>query len=216
MRNFFKRISSLIPILSFMSALLVVYYLMDSENSDLRTEINTLNNQLAEKDSISSGLYDLIDQSQTLIETLQGKTLKCPPTYGYELDGRTISSNELLDMLLDAWNEKDSLKSELNLKIELLKSAENNWGIQVFNENDNYGLKLSENSKILTDQTQLNNLKFVLDELKRKYQFNYELKKVDGQEQLIIPFNRLDSALMLYPHFKDRMKRDKNSFIITK
>jgi len=216
MRNTLKKIFDVLPLVGFIGALALIYYLMDSENSELKTEINSLNKQLVEKDSAVSGLYSLIDQSQTIIEKLKGKTLKCPPTYGFELDGRTMSSNELLDLLLNTWNEKDSLKNELDLRIELLKRAEINWGIQVFQDKDKYGLKLSDNSKISADQTQLDNLKFVLEELKRRYTFNYELRKVDGQEELVIPFNRLDSALMLYPHFKDRMKRDKNSFIITK
>lgn len=216
MNEFLKKILGLLPLFGIIGVFALIFYFMNSENDDLRNEINGLNEQIAKQDSATINLYSMLDESEKLIENLRNETLECPPSYGYTLNGRSISSNELLDILLETWKERDSLAGELYFKTELIKSVEKQWGIEVFQDKDGYGLTLSKGSKILNDQAKLADLEFILRELKRRYPLNYEIKNVNQGQQFIMPFNRIDSALILYPYFKDRLKRDKNDFIITK
>jgi hypothetical protein len=215
MRELLKRMPSIIPILGFAFFVGIFLYLMDSENSDLQMEIEELNSELTKKDSVIEDLDTTLEQYQNLVDEIKKLEYDCPPTYGYKLNGKYLSTNELFDELLKNWDLVDSLKFELELRNDFLEYIETTWGVQVIKEKDYYTIKTPEKSKIAQNEAKVFELEFILNELKNRYNFKYEYKVDNNERILVLPFNKLDSALILYPFFKDRMKKEKGNFIVT-
>ncbi|MEY2703733.1 MAG: hypothetical protein RLY43_2372 [Bacteroidota bacterium] len=215
MRDIFQKIHVIFPILGFVSIFGVIFYLMESENSDLRDEINTLNSKIEIRDSTIISVKKSLIKYEKLVEKIKNEKLDCPPTYGYKLNGEFLSTEQLLDELIDNWNLVDSLKYELGLRNKFLEYIQLTWGVKVVKENDSYTIQVPKESRIAKTERKLEEVQFILDELKNRYELKYELRTDKSNTSLVFNFNKLDSALLLYPFFKSHLRKEKGNFIIT-
>lgn len=216
MRDLLRKTLQIIPFLGFVSIIGIIFYLLDSENSDLRQEIEDLNAQIINQDS-TIVLYDRSNvEYQNLIDEIKTKSSDCPPTYGYKLNGKFLSTEELFDELLANWNLVDSLKFELELRNDLLKKIESEWGVKVIDEKNSYSITTLKDSKIQKNVRELQELRALISKVERNYPIKYKINR--GEDYITIEFlpNRLDTAMILYPHFKDRIIKEKEGYSIIK
>jgi hypothetical protein len=211
MRKIFQKIHVIFPILGFVAIFGVIFSLMETENSDLRDEINALNSKIKIQDSTIISFNNSFNKYDNLVEEIKNEKFDCPPTFGYKLNGKFLSTDQLFDELINNWNLVDSLKYELGLRNKFLEYIQLTWGVKVIKENNSYTIQVPKESRIAKNERKLEELQFILDELKNRYEFNYEFRS----DKIVFNFNKLDSALLLYPYFKSHLKKEKGNFIIT-
>ncbi len=100
------------------------------------------------------------------------------------------------------------------------------WKIMVL-YNGTISLKLNPDSTIKNFEkntserinkldNELEEKKYILQQLQKKYGFKYEVKSEDNKIKSTIYLTKLDSALWLYPHYKHKIKTDKQGNLIIK
>lgn len=212
----FKKIMTFIPILGFLSIIVIIFYLMDAENSDLRIEINNLYTQIEKKDSINTSLYSAIDDYQKILDSIKSNNNDCPQSLGFELNGRTLSSDELFDLLFEAWEENDSLTFELSKQLNYMEYIRLNWGLEVYRNNNSYSIQPKNGSRIDKNEQKLIELEALIRRIEVNYPIKYKINRGDEFVTVEILPNQLDTAMYLYPYFKDRIKKEKNGYAIIK
>lgn len=214
MKQLGNLIKVIAPLLGFISLIGIIIFILESENDDLRFEIDNLYTELQIKDSIQNSLYDVIDTYQELLDSSKLSKDDCPPNLGYRLNGRSLTSDDLFDMLLDSWDENDSLQIELVRNKTYLEYIKLNWGLEVSHSNDSYSIKPKKDSRIQKNEQRLFELETLIKKIELKYPIKYKIESnADYIVTKLLP-NQLDTAMYLYPYFKDRIKKEKDGYTI--
>ncbi len=216
MREFINKLPSIFPILGFVFLIGIFFYLIDSENSDLQNEIDNLNSEIEKQDSLNSSLYNSIEDYQKLLDTVKSGFVDCPPNLGYELNGRYLTSDEVFDLLLNAWTENDSLTFELTRQKNYLEYIRMNWGLEIEKTNNSYSIRPKKDSRISKNESKLHELEALISKIERNYPIKYKINHGDNYITIELLPNQLDTAMFLYPYFKDRIKKEKNGYSIIK
>ncbi len=206
----------IVPLLGFILLIGIIIFIFKSENDDLEIEIDNLNAELQIQDSIQNSLYDVIDTYQGILDSARLSKVDCPPNLGYKLNGRSLTSDDLFDMLLDSWDENDSLQIELVRNKNYLEYIRMNWGLEVSHSNDSYTIQPKKGSRIQKNENRLFELETLIKKIERNYPIKYKIES--GDDYIVVKFlpNQLDTAMYLYPYFKDRIKKEKDGYIILK
>lgn len=126
---------------------------------------------------------------------------------GFSYDGKSISTEELLEMFNEIAYELDSISNEYNTAKQGLKFIETKYGLKLITDSDNLIIEIIKDSKI----DELKDSEYILKNILERYPIRYMYKN----NLLSFPFNRVDSALHLYPYFKQNLKREGDKIIIS-
>lgn len=199
------------------------------EREERIIEIEELNEKNKKNDSITNikinKLNLIIEKKNSLIEEL-GTNKEI--VNGFKVGNRSISVDELLKMANETLNENSKLNNQIKEDKIIIKYIEDSYGIKVLmNDNGTISLKLNPDSTIKNFEkntserinkleNELEEKKYILQQLQKKYGFKYEVKSEDNKIKSTIYLTKLDSALWLYPHYKHKIKTDKQGNLIIK
>lgn len=167
-------------------------------NSDLQKQINS-RDKLIENASHRDSIF--ITQTKNYTDTITKYLSDC----SFKIDGKSVSTDELLDYINSLENETVLLRDTLNYRINNLINC--NKTLQFYKRM--YDTCFSE-VKLLRDSVHINAK--IIDIVKRDYGIIYEVQKTENK----IYYNRnvfskADSGLLLLKYFRSRIKRDSNS-----
>lgn len=115
----------------------------------------------------------------------------------FTIDGKNISTEKLIETFNETFSRNIELKDSLLIFMKL------------------YLTKLQESEYFSTKYKAYKDSSFLYMNLfklsKRDYGINYEVKKIDDGYNLRRTFTKTDSALLLYPYYKDKLKYDSTS-----
>lgn len=191
-------------------------------NQTLQEQVNErdiLIKDLTQKDSILNQIMDIKYDSVT-------KTT----SYSYRVrDGKVLKYSSLADELDKSKNDYDQI-SEKHSKI----INENNQNINDYNSLlnsfnslnkdhqelqarfnslvDKFNIKIADKNKLIDDLNvladSLSSYKSVVRLIQSNYQINYSIIRNGRSKDISINADKLDSALVLLPYFRDRLKLD--------
>jgi hypothetical protein len=166
-----------------------------------------LNKIITNKDKILGDLL-LKDSIHNLSEKKYSENIqKYVEECSFIVDGKTISSQELVNIVQKLYNERDNLNYEKAIKSDSLKQYIH---LQKFDE------KLKDDClKIVrrrTDSLQLYMAMFEV--IEKKYKTGVRAR-IEGSNMVFsTPINKIDSALAVYKYYKHKLKVDKNAFTV--
>lgn len=147
---------------------------------------------------------------------------------GFTIGNKSISIDELLNIANNALEANSRLQNEVANDSLILKKIEENYGIKTYrdskgkiviqssSQSKNDPLENSQNEKIIKLSNELDEKKFILNNLQKRYNFKYDVKTEKDKIKSTIYVTKLDSALWLYPYYKHKIKEDKKGNIIIK
>lgn len=199
------------------------------ERTERNIEIDELNKKMNSSDSLSrikiEKLNSIIDRKNSIIDTLNSNN---ESVNGFMMGERSISTEELLKIVNEAIEENSKLKTEVKNDKLILKHIENSYGLKavidslgVINLKLNPGSSIKDFEKKSNDRynkvnDELQELKFILNNLQKRYGFKYQVKTEGNKINSTIYTTKLDSALWLYPHYKHKIKQDKEGNVLIK
>lgn len=226
--NIKERISSvtrvLLLILVFIFLGVSIFY-----NIKLQEQVNKRDliiEQLTQRDSILNQIMEIKFDSIS-------KTI----TYTYRLkDGKVMKYSELsneLDKIHDDYSQivnkhskllKDNIRNieDYNTLTNDFNSLVNNYGelqkkynnlIVTYNKNNQTGRSIIDNYNLISDS--LSSFKTLVNLIHSKYFIDYKIEKDGNYRKISVKSEKLDSALILLPHFRDRIKKEKNIWKIS-
>lgn len=166
-----------------------------------------LNKNVTDKDKILGDLL-LKDSIHNLSEKKYSENIqKYVEECSFIVDGKTISSQELVNIVQKLYNERDNLNYEKAIKSDSLKQYIH---LQKFDENlKDDCLKIVRRR---TDSLQLYMAMFEVIEKKYKTRVR---ARIEGSNMVFsTPINKIDSALAVYKYYKHKLKVDKNVFTV--
>jgi len=213
------KITSLFLLLLIMIALGVSFYY----NYTLQNQVNErdiLIEKLTQRDSILNKIidfhYDSISKSTSWEYRIrEGKVLKYNELAN-ELDKSnndynqiSITHNQIIAEKNQNINDYKYLSNSFNLLNkdynELLKKY--SLLIAKYNENISDQNKLVGNYNLISDS--LSSFKSIVRLIQSNYNIDYNINRKGNIKEISIKANKLDSALVLLPYFRDRLKLDK-------
>jgi len=163
------------------------FYLLYDENQYLYEYIDKQDKQIDETIAIDSSF---IAQNENLTQQLSNFLTE--DGCGIQINGKDVSSSELVKILSETFKENDSLRNALNEKsmdVSNLKKHEGDLH------------KLLE-----TSQDSVFILSSIVKFAKRDYGIEYKVEPQEGNKiSFIKSYGKADSALSIYPIFKDRI-----------
>lgn len=223
-----NKIQNMLLTVLLLSAILI-FYLLHIELKDDKMLIERLKQEIQLNDSLSD--YKLKKYSK-IIETnnykLDSLNNSKESVRGFTVGNKSISIDELLNIANNALEENSRLKNQVANDSLILKKIEENHGIKTYRDSNgkiviqsisqskNDQLENSQNEKIIKLSNELDEKKFILNNLQKKYNFKYEVKTENDKIKSTIFITKLDSALWLYPYYKHKIKEDKKGNIIIK
>lgn len=216
-----NRIIALVLFIVFCLMTLSILFLV-IERNERNLEIEELNKKIISSDSLSKikieKLNSIIDRKNSIIDTLNSNN---EPVNGFIMGERSISTEELLKIVNEALAENSKLKTKVKNDKLILNHIENSYGVKaVIDSLGVINLKLNPDSSIKDFEKKSNDrynkindeleeLKFILNNLQKRYGFKYEVKTEGNKIKSTIYTTKLDSALWLYPNYKHKIKQDK-------
>lgn len=215
-----NRITALVLFIVFCLITISILFLVN-ERTERNLEIEELNKKIIRSDSLSKikieKLNSIIDRKDSIIDTLNSNN---ESVNGFKMGERSISTEELLNIVNEALVENSKLKTKVKNDKLILNHIEDSYGIKA--EIDSLGvinLKLNPDSSIKNFEKKSNDrynkindeleeLKFILNNLQKRYGFKYHVKTEGNKINSTIYTTKLDSALWLYPHYKHKIKVD--------
>lgn len=214
-------------ILSVFSAMSLTIYLLYSENLAFVSKIQNLkydvkNNQLnyeKKLDSISKSINKNILRIDSLKQIGKEQEIQ-----GFEMNGKSISVEDLLKTLNKTLEENSMLNSEVANDKRLFDILKKDYDIIITRENDKIKIRRTsivknENDcaeKLQTVENKLNEKTFILKQLELRYKLKYEVGTEGNTIRSTIYNSKVDSALWLYPYYKHKIKVDKNGDVYIK
>lgn len=166
-----------------------------------------LNEIVTDKDKILGDLL-LNDSIHNLSEKKYSENiLKYVKECSFIVNGKTISSQELVNIVQKLYNERDNLNYEKAIKSDSLKHYIHR---QKFDEElKDDCLKIVRRR---TDSLQL--YMGMLEVIEKKYKIGVRAR-IEGSNMVFsTPINKIDSALAVYKYYKHKLKVDKNVFTV--
>jgi hypothetical protein len=210
------------------ASMLLIIFLLFTERNENNIVIHNLEQEAKFNDSINNYKINkylkIIEDNSNKLDSLN----RNKKSYnGFSMGNKSISVEELLDIVNKTLEENTKLKNQVDKDKVIIKYIEETYGIKVIENNGEISLKLKPDSNIKNfekkSNNELNKLKndieekdFILKQLQKKYGFKYEVKTENDKIHSSIFITKLDSALWLYPHYKHKIKEDKNGNIIIK
>ncbi len=223
-----NRIIALVLFIVFCLMSLTILFLV-IERIERNLEIEEINKKIISSDSLSKikieKLNSIIDRKNSIIDTLDSNKESIK---GFTMGERSISTEELLKIVNEALAENSKLKTKVKNDKLILNHIEDSYGIKVLIDslgvinlklNPDFSIKDFEkkaNDKYNKINDELEELKFVLNNLQKRYGFKYEVKTEGNKINSTIYTTKLDSAMWLYPHYKHKIKTDKKGNLIIK
>lgn len=214
-------------ILSVFSAMSLTIYLLYSENLASVSEIQKLKNDVKNNglnyekklDSIGKSINKNILKIDSLKQTNNKQEIQ-----GFEMNGKSISVEDLLKILNKTLEENSVLNSEVANDKKIFDILKKDYDVIITRENDKIKIhrtqiRKDENDcteKLKTLENQLNEKTFVLKQLDNRYKLKYEVKTEGNTIKSTIYNSKVDSALWLYPYYKHKIKIDKNGDVFIK
>lgn len=191
----------------------------EKEIEDLKTYNQSLKVNIAKTINLNEKILRKLDSCNNKKSNYQ---------FGFEMNGKSISTLELLEYVNETANENIKLKNDIKNYKSLLESKEN-----LINQFSNkLGMKKNEDESYTIDEKGfLKNIITERDKYKReatsnKYLLNmimekYGINATYNIEGDIINYTlrnspTLDSALMIYPHYKHKLFKNKKGKWIVK
>jgi hypothetical protein len=210
------------------ASMLLIIFLLFTERNENNIVIHNLEQEAKFNDSINNYKINkylkIIEDNSNKLDSLN----RNKKSYnGFSMGNKSISVEELLDIVNKTLEENTKLKNQVDKDKVIINYIEETYGIKVIENNGEISLKLKPDSNIKNfekkSNNELNKLKndieekdFILKQLQKKYGFKYEVKTENDKIHSSIFITKLDSALWLYPHYKHKIKEDKNGNIIIK
>lgn len=196
----------------------------------------TLQNQIYERDEI---IKDLTYKDSLLnqIMDIEYDSAAQTTSYSYRVrDGKILKYNVLADELdktkfeyelmsvkhnkianentqnIDDYNSLTKSYNSLYTDYSLLNNKYNSL-IDEFNKFVNFQKSTIETYKSTADS--LSSFKTIVSLIQSNYHVNYEITKTGKTKKVSINADKLDSALVLLPYFRDRLKLDENGKVWT-
>jgi tetratricopeptide (TPR) repeat protein len=209
----------LLLIMVFISVGISIFY-----NIELQEQVDKRDliiEQLTQRDSILNKIMEIEYDSIT-------KSI----TYSYiERNGKIMKYNELANELdksnndyYHVLNKHENLLSENIQNIENYKQLIKDYNILLNNHKDfqkkynnlvndyNKKMELTKESTNIYNQTidSLSNYKLIVDLIHSRYFIDYRITNEGKYRKIRIQSEKLDSALILLPYFRDRIKKEKD------
>jgi len=216
-----KLIGLILFFLLLIMALTIV--ILFTERTERNFEIEELNQKIISSDSISKmkieKLNSIIDRKNTLIDELNSNK---EIVNGFRIGDKSISIEELLKIVNEAFTENNELRNKIKYDELIINHIEDSYGVKVVKDSlGRFYLKLKNDSTIKNYErnttekidklnTELEEKRFILEQLKKRYDLKYEVKTEGNKIKSTIYITKLDSALWLYPHYKHKIREDKN------
>lgn len=223
-----NRIIALVLFIVFCLMSLSILFLV-IERIERNSEIEEINKKIISSDSLSKikikKLNSIIDRKNSIIDTLNSNN---ESVNGFKMGERSISTEELLKIVNEALAENSKLKIKVKNDKLILNHIEDSYGLKavidslgVINLKWNPDSSIKDFEKKSNDKYnkingELEELKFVLDNLQKRYGFKYQVKTEGNKINSTIYTTKLDSAMWLYPHYKHKIKTDKQGNLIIK
>lgn len=218
--NSFKRVLFLFVFSSLIAV--IVFLLIDRDNQIFR--INNLEKNKIESQKLynsSIKLYEaLIEKNRKKIDSLNQENIEMS-IQGFKINDESISVEELLNIVNNSLEENIKLKNQVENNKLILEYIEESYGIKVtrdnkgqviFTLNKDSSIKEYEkksNEEINKLSSDLEEKNFILNNLQKRYGFKYVVKTEGNKIKSTIYTTKLDSALWLFPHYKHKIKQDK-------
>lgn len=213
-------------LLTIMTLSIIVLF---AERTEKKYEIEELNKKINSSDSISKikieKLNSIIDRKNKLIDEINSNK---EIINGFSIGDKSISIDELLKIVNEAFAENNELRNKVRNYELIINHIEDSYGIKVVKDSlGRFYLKLKNDSTIKNFEknsndkldklsTELEEKRFILEQLKKRYGLKYEVKTEGNKIKSTIYTSKLDSALWLYPHYKHKFKTDKEGNLIIK
>lgn len=223
-----NKIQNLLFVVLFSSMLLFLYLLYVEMNDD-KLIIESLKQEIKINDSISEykikKYTKIIEANNDKFDSLNNSKTS---VRGFTIGNKSISIDELLNIANNALEANSRLQNEVANDSLILKKIEDDHGIKTYRDTNgkiviqsssqskNDLLENSQNEKIINLSNELDEKKFILNNLQKRYDFKYDVKTEKNKIKSTIYVTRLDSALWLYPYYKHKIKEDKKGNIIIK
>ncbi|PKH66707.1 hypothetical protein CXF59_12340 [Flavobacterium sp. ALD4] len=223
-----NKIKNLIFIVLF-SSMLLFLYLLYAEMKDDKLLIESLRQEMKLNDSLSDykikKYAKIIETNNYKFDSLNNSKNS---VRGFTIGNKSISIDELLNIANNALEANSRLQNEVANDSLILKKIEENYGIKTYrdskgkiviqssSQSKNDPLENSQNEKIIKLSNELDEKKFILNNLQKRYNFKYDVKTEKDKIKSTIYVTKLDSALWLYPYYKHKIKEDKKGNIIIK
>lgn len=169
-------------------------YILYNNNSEITKQVN-------ERDSLIKSSY--LRDSITSIKTQKNAEIitKYVNDCSLEIDGKKISLEEFVKLLNDAYHKNYLLQDSLINQ----KTINTNLNSQV--RSLDLKLKISETRNlIIKDSLEYSNK--IIGNFKKQYGIDYDVKVDDKYRVFQFKRSTVDSALILFPYFKDKLKYD--------
>lgn len=214
-------------ILSVFSAMSLTIYLLYSENLASVSKIQKLKNDVRNNGLNYEKKLDSIGKSINLnilkIDSLK-QTNNKQEIQGFEMNGKSISVEDLLKILNKTLEENSVLNSEVANDKKIFDILKKDYDVIITRENDKIKIhrtqiRKDENdctAKLKALENQLNEKTFILKQLDNRYKLKYEVKTEGNNIKSTIYNSKVDSALWLYPYYKHKIKIDKNGDVFIK
>lgn len=175
----------------------IVGFILYQNNGDLQVQLKNKEKLLNDR-MIGDSTY--LSKTRQYSEVITKYISNCE----FTMDGKKISTAELLKIVNRSLNENRLLKDSLIYLQQLCKDQ-----VNISDKYKNAYAQSLDSSFIY---------KQILSFIKRDYGVEYSVKRTDDKYKFTKEtFTKADSALLLFPYYKDRLRHDtsKNNWIIT-
>lgn len=208
------KVTSLFLLLTLLTAFGVSFYY----NETLQKQVNERDNliyKLTQRDSILNKIMDI--EYDSISETT---------SYSYlTRDGKVLKYNELVSELEQSRNNYNQIserhnritndyinRDTLSIFLDSLNLEHNGLIIQ-YNEliekyNSSIENRIELTKKYFQVLDSLSSFKSIVDLTQSKYSIDYNIRKNGNYKEISIKADKIDSALILLPYFRDRLKLD--------
>lgn len=181
---------------SFISLIIGVYtIILYTNNSDLLMEIQT-RDQLIKDIQKRDSLEDL-SRKKTKDILSEYLSSDC----GLEIDGKKFTLESFVKLLNDSYTKNNTLQMSL-AKQEFRAKLDSGRLTELENE-----LRKSRNENFVSKDS-LEYAYRIINNIKKTYGIDYDVRSESNYKILQFKFGAVDSALLLFPYYRDRLKYD--------
>lgn len=171
---------------------LIFNWLMYSYNDELEGNLNA-------KDKTLNSILDSDSSFCSEVATYNKTIKKFVSDSSFIVNGTSYTGSDIVKLFNQIILDKSKIEDSLFYYQELLGETENFYEEKIYKYRDSIYV-----------------LKWQLDEIKKDYGINIRVSKNKDRYTMVKPFNKMDSAIMLFPYFKDKLSKTKDgNWIIT-
>lgn len=181
-----------IALIVFLLISLIVNFLFYNYNGELEQNLEAKDETI---NSILNSDSTFCSEVDTYSETIK----RYVSDSSFIVNGVSYTGSDIVKLFNQVIAEKHKIEDSLFYYQDRLNETENFYQEKIY--------KYSDSTFVL---------KWQLDEIKKDYGINIKVNKNKDKYTMVKPFNKMDSAIILFPYFKDKLSKTKDgNWVIT-